>query len=202
MWRRRWWPSTNFSTRPPRPAVGPGLGARAPLAKTTRSSGCCGGDNRRVAPRVRASRRTGRAAERAELQAAFDEAAGGAASLAFLAGESGVGKSRLLHTFIDRARERGGCAIGGECVELGADELPYAPLVAALRGLVRENDRVLERLSPATRAGLAQLIPEIDPEAAAAEDEDRHRPLEALLTLLEAMAEETPMVLWLDDAHW
>ena len=89
-----------------------------------------------MATRVSASQLIGRAGELAELMAAFDEAAGGAASLAFLAGESGVGKSRLLHTFLDRAAERGGCALGGECVELGRDELPYAPLVAALRGLL------------------------------------------------------------------
>jgi DNA-binding CsgD family transcriptional regulator/tetratricopeptide (TPR) repeat protein len=155
-----------------------------------------------VATRVSASRLIGRAGELAELMAAFDEAAGGAASLAFLAGESGVGKSRLLHTFVDRAGERGGCALGGECVELGRDELPYAPLVAALRGLLRERDPVLEGLSPSTRAGLAQLVPEIDPGAPADPDEDRHRPFEALLSLLEALAEDTPMVLWLDDAHW
>jgi ATP/maltotriose-dependent transcriptional regulator MalT len=155
-----------------------------------------------VATRVSASRLIGRAGELAELMAAFDEAAGGAASLAFLAGESGVGKSRLLHTFLDRAAERGGCAIGGECVELGRDELPYAPLVAALRGLLRERDPVLDGLSPATREGLAQLVPELDPDAAGDPDDDRHRPFEALLSLLEAMAEDTPMVLWLDDAHW
>jgi ATP/maltotriose-dependent transcriptional regulator MalT len=175
----------------------------------TRSSACSvspcpDGDNRRVATRVSASRLIGRAAELTELEAAFEEAAQGAASLAFLAGESGVGKSRLLHTFLERARERGGCAIGGECVELGRDELPYAPLVSALRTLVRENDRVLGRLSPATIQGLAQLVPEIDPEAARVPDpdDDRHRPFEALLALLETMAEEEPMVLWLDDAHW
>jgi DNA-binding CsgD family transcriptional regulator/tetratricopeptide (TPR) repeat protein len=155
-----------------------------------------------VATRVSASQLIGRAGELAELMAAFDEAAGGAASLAFVAGESGVGKSRLLHTFLERAGERGGCAIGGECVELGRDELPYAPLVAALRGLLRERDPVLEGLSPATRAGLAQLVPEIDPGAPVDADEDRHRPFEALLSLLEALAEDEPMVLWLDDAHW
>jgi DNA-binding CsgD family transcriptional regulator len=155
-----------------------------------------------VATRVSASQLIGRAGELAELMAAFDEAAGGAASLAFLGGESGVGKSRLLHTFIERAAERGGCAIGGECVELGRDELPYAPLVAALRGLLRERDPVLEGLSPATRAGLAQLVPELDPGAAVDSEEDRHRPFEALLSLLEALAEDTPMILWLDDAHW
>jgi predicted ATPase/DNA-binding CsgD family transcriptional regulator len=155
-----------------------------------------------VATRVSASRLIGRAGELAELTAAFDEAAGGAASLAFLAGESGVGKSRLLHTFLERAAERGGCALGGECVELGRDELPYAPLVAALRGLLRERDPVLDGLSPATRAGLAQLVPELDPEAVGGSKDDGRRPIEALLSLLEALAEDMPMVLWLDDAHW
>jgi len=156
-----------------------------------------------VATRVSASRLIGRAGELAELEAAFDEAASGAASLAFIAGESGVGKSRLLHTFLARAREKGGCGIGGECVELGRDELPYAPLVAALRGLVREQDRALDRLSPAGRRGLAALMPELDPTAEPADpDEERQRPFEALLALLETMAEEGPMVLWLDDAHW
>jgi predicted ATPase len=156
-----------------------------------------------VATRVSAGRLIGRAGELAELEAAFDEAAAGAASSAFLAGESGVGKSRLLHTFLDRAREKGGCGIGGECLELGPDELPYAPLVSALRMLVREEDRALDRLSPAARQGLVQLMPELDPTAAPADlDEERRRPFEALLALLETMAEETPMVLWLDDAHW
>ena len=156
-----------------------------------------------MATRVSASRLIGRAGELAELEAAFDEAASGAASLAFIAGESGVGKSRLLHTLLDRAREKGGCGIGGECVELGRDELPYAPLVAALRGLVREQDRALDRLSPAGRQGLAALMPELDPTATPADpDEERQRPFEALLALLETMAEEAPMVLWLDDAHW
>ncbi|MBS1883165.1 MAG: AAA family ATPase, partial [Actinobacteria bacterium] len=155
-----------------------------------------------MATRVSASRLIGRAGELAELMAAFDEAAGGAASLAFLAGESGVGKSRLLHTFLEQAVERGGCSIGGECVDLGRDELPYAPLVAALRGLLRERDPVLDGLSAGTLAGLAQLVPELDPAAAREADEDHRRPFEALLSLLEALAEDTPVILWLDDAHW
>src|SRR5882757_555914 len=214
MSQRRWSPSMSSSKRlvgrasRPRPSARrPGRPARAKASIPTRSavcwdSGCPDGDNRRVATRVSASRLIGRAGELAELEAAFDEAASGAASLAFVAGESGVGKSRLLHTFLDRAREKGGCGIGGECVELARDELPYAPLVAALRGLLRERDPVLKGLSPATRAGLAQLVPELDPDAAGDPDDDRHRPFEALLTLLEALAEETPMILWLDDAHW
>src|ERR1700761_5622050 len=189
MSRRRWSPSTSSSktlvgrASKPRPSAArrrrPAL---APASIPIRSPACWGsrcpdGDNRRVATRVSASRLIGRAGELAELEAAFDEAANGAASLAFLAGESGVGKSRLLHTLLDRAKEKGGCGIGGECVELGRDELPYAPLVAALRGLVREQDRALDRLSPAGRRGLAALMPELDP-TAVDPDEERQRPYE------------------------
>src|ERR1700744_5458171 len=145
MWRRRWWRCTIFRTRPSARVGAPSRTAPGPPPPPTASSACCGGDNRRVATRVSASRLIGRAGELAELMAAFDQAPGGAASLAFRAGESGVGKPRLLHTFLERGRERGGCSIGGECVELGRDELPYAPLVAALRGLLRARDPVPDR---------------------------------------------------------
>ncbi len=87
--------------------------------------------------------------------------------------------------------------------KLGPDELPYAPLVTALRTLVRERDRALERLSRPAHEGLARLLPELAPDGSPAPaDDEVQRPFEALLTLLETMAEETPMVLWLDDAHW
>jgi len=89
-----------------------------------------------VAARVSARELIGRAGELAELEAAFAGAAAGAARLAFIAGESGVGKSRLLNELLERAEEAGGRCFGGECIELGSDELPYAPLVAALRSLV------------------------------------------------------------------
>ena len=52
--------------------------------------------------------------------------------MVFVAGESGVGKTRLLRELIDTAGADGR-VLGGACIELGDDELPYAPLVAALR---------------------------------------------------------------------
>ena len=81
---------------------------------------------------------------------AVAEAADCRPSLAFVAGESGVGKSRLLDELVD-ARARGGARVlSGECVELGDGELPYAPLVGALRPLVRAGDPALTEL-PAAR---------------------------------------------------
>jgi len=147
-------------------------------------------------------------AELAELEAAFAEAAAGAARLAFIAGESGVGKSRLLNELLERTGEAGARCFGGECIELGADELPYAPLTGALRALVREGEPALEELSASDRAGLARLVPELGPGGAAATPTDSdgedglRRPLEALLALLERLAEDSPVVLWIDDAQW
>src|SRR6185503_18162848 len=101
----------------------------------------------------------GRAAELQELRAALGEAREGRPSLAFVAGESGVGKTRLLSELERAARGDGARVIGGECVELGEGELPYAPIVGALRPLARAGDPAFAALSPAARAALAQILP-------------------------------------------
>ena len=90
-----------------------------------------------MASRVSATRIIGRAAELATLEAALGDAAAGRPSLVFVAGESGVGKSRLLSELCVRAQASGARTLSGDCVELGEGELPYAPLVTALRPLAR-----------------------------------------------------------------
>jgi DNA-binding CsgD family transcriptional regulator/tetratricopeptide (TPR) repeat protein len=165
-----------------------------------------------MATRVTSTHLVGRAHELAELQAALREAADGNPSLAFIAGESGVGKSRLLSEFEHRARgDEGAVVIGGDAVDLGEGELPYAPLVAALRPLARTGDPVLDELSPATRGELATLMPELPgrgdtpPPTAVADDERgsaQRRLFEALLTLLERLGQRGPVVLSLEDVHW
>ena len=107
------------------------------------------------------SRLIGRAAELAELEAALRDAAEGRPSLAFVAGESGVGKSRLVAEFARRTRDEGARVAIGECVELGEEELPYAPIVerpalARPRGRRRPRDA-----PPGVRAELATLLPEL-----------------------------------------
>src|SRR5215211_263892 len=136
-----------------------------------------------MATRVTSTRLVGRTGELAELEAALREAAEGRPSLAFLAGESGVGKSRLLAELERRARVEGVTVIGGDAVELGEGELPYAPLVGALRPL----------------AGNA-------PSPSAGDDEERgsaqRRLFEALLSLLERLGQRAPVLLALEDVHW
>ena len=95
-----------------------------------------------MATRVASHRLIGRSAELAELEAALADAADGRPSVAFVAGESGVGKTRLLAELKRRAREAGTLVLAGESVDLGGEsELPYLPLVAALRPLARPATR-------------------------------------------------------------
>ena len=68
-----------------------------------------------MATRLASSRLIGRSAELAELEAALAEAAGGRPSVAFVAGESGIGKTRLLAELERRAREGGALVLGGDC---------------------------------------------------------------------------------------
>jgi predicted ATP-dependent serine protease len=57
----------------------------------------------------------GRDSELSELEAALDESDGGRGSLFMLAGEPGIGKSRLADELAARARERGFFVLWGRC---------------------------------------------------------------------------------------
>ena len=150
--------------------------------------------------RVTSSRLIGRAAELAELEAALAEAADGRPSIAFLAGESGVGKSRLLAELERRATEGGALVLAGDCVDLGESELPYVPLVAALRPLARSGDPAL---TEPVRAAVAPLLPGLAPVSGRRrEDGAQARLFEGLLSLLDALGEQRPVLLLIEDLHW
>jgi DNA-binding CsgD family transcriptional regulator/tetratricopeptide (TPR) repeat protein len=163
-------------------------------------------DTGTVPTRVTSSRFIGRSRELAELEAALADASAGRPSLAFIAGESGVGKTRLLKELERGALAADARVVSGECVSLGEDELPYAPIVAALRSLTRDCDPVLDELGPATRAGLASLLPELAPDTELpVEDRDapaQSRVFEALLTLLDHLGRHEPVLLAIEDLHW
>ena len=71
----------------------------------------------------------------AALEAALERAAEGSPRLVLVAGDAGVGKTRLARELAGRADTAGREVLWGECVPVQAGELPYAPIVAALRGL-------------------------------------------------------------------
>src|SRR5205807_5795252 len=86
--------------------------------------------------RVASPRFLGRRAELAALEAAAAQARAGLGSVVLLAGEAGMGKSRLIAEISDHAGRAGMTVAVGECLPLGDGELPYAPVVAAVRALM------------------------------------------------------------------
>jgi hypothetical protein len=107
----------------------------------------------------------GRRDERAQLIELLGRTVDGAPGIALIGGEAGVGKSRLVTELVAEAGALDMRVLFGNCVQLGSEGLPFAPLVDALRVLsrtmVREDfDRVL---GPARRP-LLRLLPNLDSE--------------------------------------
>jgi len=122
-----------------------------------------------------------------------------------LAGEPGIGKTRLLRELAARAEASGLLALSGSATELERD-LPFSVFVDAL-------DDYLAGLPPATLAALddevlaelAHVFPSLSALAPAREVAPRHeryRSHRAVRDLLGQLAADRPLVLLLDDFHW
>jgi DNA-binding CsgD family transcriptional regulator/tetratricopeptide (TPR) repeat protein len=160
------------------------------------------GNTSYVRGRLTSSRFVGRQSQLAELELAYREALEGNPRLLLIAGDSGVGKTRLLSEA--RGVFEGAHVLFGQCVEQGELELPYAPLLGALRPLVRDRDAVLAELSAGSRAHLASLLPSLGPSAGGdgAGADGQMRLFESLLELLHLLSVRQPLVLVLEDMHW
>jgi DNA-binding CsgD family transcriptional regulator len=156
-----------------------------------------------MAGEVPSSAFVGRAVELGRLDAALARAGQGHPQVVLVAGDAGVGKTRLLLALADRARRRGTRVLTGGCVELGDIGLPYLPVVDALRELADdpEEDRLLAGAAM-TAPGLGRLLPGIEPARPAGDDLDQLRVLDALRAVLVGLSQRSPVLLVLEDLHW
>jgi DNA-binding SARP family transcriptional activator len=150
----------------------------------------------------------GRERELGELVGGLDDAFAGRGRLFLLAGEPGIGKSRLAEELMRRATARGAQVLVGRCWEAGGAPA-YWPWVQALRAYVREAapDALRAQLGPGA-ADLAQILPELRerfpdlPEPASLESEAaRFRLFDTAGEFLRRASESRPIVLVLDDLH-
>ncbi|NVI86108.1 AAA family ATPase, partial [Actinomadura sp. BRA 177] len=138
----------------------------------------------------------GRAAELAELRGAHARACAGEPAAVLVGGEAGGGKTRLVAEFTRDLR-----TLTGGCLDLGAASLPYAPFSAVLRRLGR--DTVASLMPGAALPELARLMPGLTGAAPPADDgTGQMRLFEHVLTLVERLSEDEPVVLVIEDAHW
>jgi DNA-binding CsgD family transcriptional regulator len=140
----------------------------------------------------------GRSEDLAALDAALEQARGGDPTTVLVAGEAGIGKTRVIEEFSERAYAQGARVLTGACVDLGDSALPYGAVADALRAAPLD---AYEELAPGLRRALAALVPE------AAPDEEPYEGTQAglfgaVLRLLEQLGRHEPLVLLLDDVHW
>lgn len=145
----------------------------------------------------------GRTEELAALTDALDRAHAGQPQALLLGGEAGVGKTRLIEEFRSLAEADQGTTALGNCVEIGADGLPFAPVVTVLRALRRQLGEEVTRAAHGHESELARLLPELGDTGQGPDDEDGRTRLFALTArLLERLATERTVVIVVEDAHW
>jgi DNA-binding CsgD family transcriptional regulator len=145
----------------------------------------------------------GRQGEIARLVEALDVAAEGGSAVALVAGEAGVGKTRLVQEFASRADGRGFHVCIGRCVDLGEEIWPLAPLREVVAALVDELDGdTLDLVLGGARGVLAHLVPELGGERAGEPPVSSDRLCELVVGMFKRLAQRDPLLVVVEDLHW
>ncbi|HWS46551.1 MAG TPA: AAA family ATPase, partial [Acidimicrobiia bacterium] len=120
-----------------------------------------------------------------------------------IGGEAGIGKTRLIEEFRDRARAAGSLVAIGVCTPAEGGGLPYGPVVGVLRDLSRQLDEatVAAILAPVRRRLGLDDDTSRDPAALASEMRKTNL-FESLLSCFIALTERSPVVVVFEDLHW
>ena len=160
----------------------------------------------RSSPSTTESAFVGRDHEIEQGLAVLEDVLAGRGRLLLLAGEPGIGKSRMADVLATRAKDRGVRVLWGRCWEAGGAPA-FWPWVQSLRSLIRHlsADQLRAQMA-AGAADIAQLLPEVravlgdllvpsglDPDAA------RFRLFDSTATFLKNAADTQPLMLVLDD---
>jgi len=147
----------------------------------------------------------GRKAERDQLETAWRRAARSRGDVLFVAGEAGIGKSRLVGELALLAEAQGGRVLRGTTT--APEALPYAAIIEGLRDALPLLAALTIR--PIWLAVLAALLPELaltrdDLPAVPPLDPQRERLrlFEALASVVTGLARERPLLFLLEDIHW
>ncbi len=148
----------------------------------------------------------GRESELNSLEDALLAANRGEGQIVLLAGDAGLGKTRLATELQRRAQQIGMTALWGGCSEAEL-ALPYLPFLEALGNYLTTSDldQVRQRLGPVRRE-LAHLFPQLEPESETRELGDptqaKLRLFEAILALLRVPGDRNGLLVVLEDIHW
>jgi DNA-binding CsgD family transcriptional regulator len=155
------------------------------------------------------TRFTGRVEETALLRSHLDEAVRGRGGLVLVAGEPGVGKTRLVSELAVYAADRGLEVLSGRAYETEGMP-PYLPLTEPLGRYIQGrspeelrteldgNGPYLAKLLPELR----RLLPDLEEPPSLSPEGERYRLFESVCDFLLKIAQARPVLLHLDDLHW
>jgi predicted ATPase len=160
----------------------------------------------------------GRAREAALLRDAVHDVLAGRGRLVLLAGEPGIGKTRLAEETATYAQANGMRVLWGRCWE-GGGAPAFWPWIQLIRGSLAPAgwpDRMLVAVKPGL-ACIARMVPELQStlpvptavqehapalgDASRGPGAERFRLLDAITTLFKELAATTPLMMVLDDLH-
>jgi eukaryotic-like serine/threonine-protein kinase len=147
-----------------------------------------------------------REAELAAALASLDALASGAGRCVLLAGEAGIGKTRLAQEVDRQARERGVLVITGRCYAT-QQAVALAPFFEALTAAYAGAPQRLRAALPSRWPHVARLVLDVaaigDAPAPRADTPDEQQRLFWQVTdFVRALAAERPVALLVDDLHW
>jgi class 3 adenylate cyclase len=145
----------------------------------------------------------GRERELTDLEDALLAAIGGEGRMVLLAGDAGMGKTRLATELGERARGIGAIVLAGGCSEADL-ALPYLPFLEALGNYVAQVDlKALRQQLGGSASELGNLFPRLGrvPTETGDPIQAKARFFEAILHLLEVIAAESGLLLIVEDLH-
>ena len=152
----------------------------------------------------------GRSDEMSQLLVGLTGATGGQGRIILLAGEPGIGKTRLWLQFADEARRNGAATLYGRCYE-GDGAPPYWPWVQLLRDHIRTttSDALLTQIGSGAPE-LAEVVPQLrdklpglkPPDPLGKSAQAQFRFFDSMTGFLRNASATRPLVLMIDDLQW
>lgn len=157
---------------------------------------------------MQAMQLVGRELEWSEITAQWERALAGQPGIVVLAGEAGLGKSRLQAEFARSAGQQGACVLSGYATR--DSEMPgYFPFLVALGAHLRDLGPAATHAPVAHLDALATIFPELQRDEPArlnaapqSPEQAKWRLHDAITQWLCALSVDQPVLLVLDDMQW
>ena len=157
--------------------------------------------------RIVRGRMIGREAEFKQARELWYSAVEGSSQILLVSGEPGVGKTRLLREIITQSEVMGAQVLGSASYAEGGP--PYSPFKQILREVLPKASQNGFNLPDPVIADLLSLAPEfredfpdVTPNPLDDPQSDQFRLFESFFIFLATLSRHSPLLVYLDDAHW